>query len=73
MTGSTWHKLEARRTLREYESLSQMLDDIWEAHEHGWLPVTMTEKRLPNGRRFPPWRWFSRKSVYTVAYRQSRS
>ncbi len=42
---SSWVGLEERRVQREYETKQVMLDDIWVAHEHGWLPVGMTELR----------------------------
>ena len=43
--GSSWYDSDARRVLREYESQSEMMDDIWRAFEHGWLPLSMTERR----------------------------
>ncbi len=64
---STWREIEDRRVLREYLTQQEMLDDIWEAHEHGWLPVSMTESPQAGERKFPPWRR-SRKIVYCVTF-----
>lgn len=64
---TTWSEIEGRRILREYQTRQGMLDDIWEAHEHGWLPVSMTESRQDGERKFPPWRR-SRRIVYFVTY-----
>jgi len=41
-----------------------MVDDIWLAHEHGWLPVAMTESR-PGGILG---RLKGEKPSYVVAY-----
>jgi hypothetical protein len=42
---SSWVGLDERRVEREYQTKQGMLDDIWLAHEHGWLPVSMIESR----------------------------
>ena len=44
-TETPWYGLDERRVQREYDTKQCMLDDIWLAHEHGWLPVAMTESR----------------------------
>jgi hypothetical protein len=63
---TSWSGIEGRRVLREYETKQAMLDDIWEAHENGWLPVSMTEQRRTEGPRLAFWKRGS--VVYTVAY-----
>jgi hypothetical protein len=69
--GSSWYDSDARRVLREYESQSEMMDDIWRAFEHGWLPLSMTERREKRD-GLPPWKWLDRKVVHTVAFRNTR-
>jgi hypothetical protein len=44
-----------------------MLDDIWEAHEHGWLPISMTEQRRTEGSLLTFWKRET-SLTYTVAY-----
>ncbi len=60
----SWVGVKKRRVHRQYETKQGMLDDIWLAHEHGWLPVAMTELRqgglLGKLRREKP--------IYLVAY-----
>jgi hypothetical protein len=65
---SAWNTVEGHRVLREYDTKQSMMDDIWKAHEHGWLPISMTEsRRRGQGPRFL--RWIrSENVVYTVAY-----
>jgi len=69
--GSSWYDSEARRVLREYESPLEMMDDIWQAFQHGWLPLSMTERRVGRG-GLPPWKWLDRQVVHTVAFRNTR-
>ena len=69
--GSSWYDSDARRVLREYGSQSEMMDDIWQAFEHGWLPHSMTERRAKKD-ALPPWRWLDRRVVRTVAFRNVR-
>ena len=61
---SSWVGVDERRVEREYETKQGMLDDIWLAHEHGWLPVAMTELR--QGGIFGRLR--GDKPIYVVAY-----
>lgn len=68
-TSQSWDEVEGRRVLREYETKQEMLDDVWEAHEHGWLPVKMTEAR--RGRKsLLPWKRTG-EPVYIVSYYQN--
>jgi hypothetical protein len=70
--GSRWYEfVETQRVIQEYERLPAMMDEIWQAHEHGWLPVSMTESRRPNRSLFPPWKWMNKSVVYVVAYRHA--
>jgi len=66
---STWVGLDERRVQREYETKQGMLDDIWLAHEHGWLPVSMTELR--RGGLLA--RLKGEKATYVVAYLRTTS
>ncbi|TMB68936.1 MAG: hypothetical protein E6J43_05265 [Chloroflexi bacterium] len=61
---SSWVGLDKRRVEREYDTKQDMVDDIWLAHEHGWLPVAMTESR-PGGILG---RLKGEKPSYVVAY-----
>ena len=70
--GSQWYEIvEPQRAIQEYERLPEMMDDIWLAHKHGWLPVSMIESRRPNRSLVPPWKWLNKKLVYVVAYRHT--
>jgi hypothetical protein len=64
---TAWSGVEGRRVLREYETKQAMLDDIWEAHEEGWLPVSMTEQRRTEGSWVAFWKRET-SVTYTVAY-----
>ena len=66
---SSWVGLDERRIQREYETKQGMLDDIWLAHEHGWLPVSMTELR--RGGLLARLR--GEKATYVVAYLRTTS
>ncbi len=66
---SSWVGLDERRVQREYETKQGMLDDIWLAHEHGWLPVSMTEFR--RGGLLARLR--GEKATYVVAYLRTTS
>jgi hypothetical protein len=61
---SSWVGLAERRVQREYETKQSMMDDIWLAHENGWLPIAMTESRAGGllGRLR------GEKTTYVVAY-----
>jgi len=61
---SSWVGVDERRVQREYETKQCMLDDIWLAHEHGWLPISMTELR----RGGLLGRLRGEKATYVVAY-----
>jgi hypothetical protein len=61
---SSWVGLDERRVQREYETMQGMMDDIWLAHEHGWLPISMTELRPGSLLR----RLRGEKPTYVVAY-----
>ena len=65
---ASWYGREDRRVQREYETMQGMLDDIWGAHEHGWLPVSMLESRRDNERRGVLSKFRPKKKVYVVAY-----
>jgi hypothetical protein len=68
----TWEDMDARRAVREYSTLPEALDDVWEAHQHGWLPISMTEETRPAAGRLPPWKWLTKHpTVYVVAYRHT--
>ena len=69
--GSQWYEIDDQRTLREYEGPQEMLEDIWEAHEHGWLPVSMIKCRRSIGRWNRPWKWLTSRAIYVVAYRHA--
>ncbi len=66
---SSWVGLDERRVQREYETKQGMLDDIWLAHEHGWLPVSMIELR--RGGLLARLR--GEKATYVVAYLRTTS
>jgi hypothetical protein len=68
----TWLRTVGRRVLREYPTVQQMLDDIWRAHEHGWLPLSMTEKSQSEVHWTAPWTWFRKQITYVVAYRHGQ-
>jgi hypothetical protein len=68
----TWSQTKDRRVLREYLTVQEMLDDIWRAHEQGWLPISMTEKRLAGEGAFRPWNWLNKRVAYVVAYRHTK-
>ena len=71
--GARWQEAEAGRTLREYENRQEMLDDIWEAYQYGWLPVSMTTSKRPKDGSSAPWKWFSKQEIYVVAYHYVQS
>jgi len=50
-------------------TIQEMLDDIWRAHEHGWLPLSMTEKSQSEMRWTAPRTWFRKQITYVVTYR----
>jgi len=64
-----WFQAKARRAHREYPTLQTMLDDIWRAHKHGWLPLSMTEKSQSHVRWIAPRTWFRKQITYVVTYR----
>ncbi len=66
-----WLRAKGRRAQREYPTVQEMLDDIWQAHEHGWLPLSMTEQRQRNARLKQPWTWLRKQVTYVVTYRHS--
>ncbi len=68
---STWSEVKDRRVLREYETLPSMLDDVWQAHENGWLPISMTEEKRPDDRRSWPWNLIKKRTIYIVSYRHA--
>lgn len=67
---ASWYELEDRRVQREYKTMQGMLDDMWGAQEHGWLPISMLESRRENERRgvLSKFRPKKKKKVYVVAY-----
>jgi hypothetical protein len=67
--GQSWEGIEGRRVLREYETKQEMLDDVWEAHQRGWLPIKMTESRRGH-KHLLPWKRMS-KILYVVSYYQN--
>ena len=62
----TWSGIEGRRVIREYETTQAMLDDVWEAHQHGWLPVSKTELQRQEDGGFLLWK--RSHTVYVVTY-----
>ena len=70
--GEPWGQAEGQRVLREYPTVQRMLDDVWRAYEHGWLPLSMTEKRRSEARWAAPWTWFRKEITFVVAYRNSQ-
>jgi hypothetical protein len=68
---SWWLRAEGRSILRGYLTVQQMLDDIWLAQEHGWLPVSMTEERRKI-RWTTPSTWLRKEITYVVAYRHGQ-
>jgi hypothetical protein len=64
-----WLNMEDRRVLREYPTVQQALDDIWHAHQQGWLPLSMNEERRSERVLAAPWTWFRKNVTYVVAYR----
>jgi hypothetical protein len=69
---SPWAETTERRVIREYDTLAAALDDVWEAHQHGWLPISMNKEERPVSRSLFPLRWPSKQPVvYVVAYRHT--
>jgi hypothetical protein len=69
ISGDNWFQTKTRRAHREYTSFQKMMDDIWGAHEHGWLPLSMTEKSQSQARWTAPRTWFRKQVTYVVTYR----